>query len=413
MVTKYREIDADSRITIDADRLIVGKRLPFNVFIKDKGIIKHLFNKGMVFTNISKEILKEKGISEVYISKEEDTTINNYLSKTADKKTSPYDDPVLFKQYSFHKEEHHQIDKSLLLPNTTINFSLFALDKFDIKTIVEASEKSPATINKSVLNITGDILIKKSDIPLYHDYLNSLLKETTLPDENRTKIKALAIKENSKIVIKDLLDDPRSGEKIKESNVLVNNMIDCLLENRDAIYSLLTLRGYDYYTYTHSVNVGALSISLGIAIDLKRDDIEKLGMGAILHDIGKSTISHEILNKQGKLNETEYRIMKNHVIEGEKLLRDHKEIPDESFDAVLQHHEKLTGKGYPFQLAGNNIKLFGRITAIADCYDALTTQRPYKPAFTPFYALSIISKETGDYDADLLKTFIKMLGKIR
>lgn len=84
----------------------------------------------------------------------------------------------------------------------------------------------------------------------------------------------------------------------------------------------------------------------------------------------------------------------------------------ESLVPVLQHHEKLPGRGYPFKLSGKSIKLFGRIAAIADCYDALTTQRPYKPAFTPFYALSVIAKETGDYDPDLLKIFIKMLGKI-
>lgn len=411
MVTKYREIDTESRITIDADKLIVGKRLPFNVFVKDRGIIKHLFNKGMLFTNISKEVLKEKGISEVYISINGNFSIDNYLSATADKKISPYDDPALFKQYSFYKDEHYQIDKNLLLPGTEINFSIFVLEGFNIKIVVKASEKSPALIAESILNTTGDFLIKKSDMPLYHDYINSLLKENAASD--KPDIKAMAIKENSKIVIKDLLDDPRSGEKIKESRLLTNNIIDCLLKNSDSIYSLLTIRGYDYYTYTHSVNVGVLSIGLGIAIDLKKDDIEELGIGAMLHDIGKSTIPHDILNKQGKLDDFEYKAMKNHVIEGEKILRTHKEIPDESFAAVLQHHEKLTGKGYPFQLSGSDIKLFGRITAIADCYDALTTQRPYKPAFTPFYALSIVAKETGDYDPDLLKTFIKMLGKIK
>lgn len=415
MPTRYKEIDDEPYLAIDIDKLIVGARLPFDVFVKDRGIIKHIFNKGLVFTNASKDVLKEKGISEVYIESKENSALNNYLSKTSNKnkKTFAFDDPALFKKYSFYKEEHYQIDKNLLLPNTTINFSLFALDKFDFKPIVEASEKSPVKIDEAILTANGDIVIKKSDIPLYHAYLNSLLGEKGVSGKNKSHIKAAVIKENSKIVIKDLLDDPRSGEKVKESNILVNNMIDCILENRDAIYNLLTLRGYDYYTYTHSVNVGALSIGLGIAINLQRDDIEKLGMGAILHDIGKSAISHEILNKQGKLDDFEYKVMRNHVIEGEKILRTHKEVPEESFAAVLQHHEKLTGKGYPFQLSGNDIKLFGRITAIADCYDALTTQRPYKPAFTPFYALSIIAKETGDYDPDLLKIFIKMLGKIK
>jgi len=98
---------------------------------------------------------------------------------------------------------------------------------------------------------------------------------------------------------------------------------------------------------------------------------------------------------------------------GYKLLKEQKEFPEESSSAVLQHHEKLSGKGYPFGLKGSEIKLFGRITAIADCYDALTTQRPYKPPLTPYFALSIIVKEKGDHDADLLKSFIKMLGKIK
>lgn len=413
MVTRYREIDDKPHLTIDADKLIVGARLPFDVFVKDKGIIIHLFNKGMIFTNISKDVLKEKGISEVYVASKESSNLDSYLSKINTKKASPFDDPALLKKYSFYKEEHHQIDKNLLLPHTTINFSLIESNKFDFRVIVDASEKLPARIGEDILTATGDIVIKKSDIPLYHAYLSSLLKEKGVSEKNKSQIKTLAIKENSKIVIKGLLDNPRSGEKIKESNIMVNNMIDCILENRDAIYDLLTLRGYDYYTYTHSVNVGALSIGLGVAIDLKRNDLEKLGMGAILHDIGKSVIPHEVLNKQGKLDETEYRIIRNHVIEGEKILRTHKEMPEESFAAVIQHHEKLTGKGYPLKLSGNDIKLFGRIAAIADCYDALTTQRPYKPAFTPFYALSIIAKETGDYDPDLLKTFIKMLGKIK
>jgi putative nucleotidyltransferase with HDIG domain len=176
---------------------------------------------------------------------------------------------------------------------------------------------------------------------------------------------------------------------------------------------LLSMQGYDYYTYTHSVNVAALSISLGILIGLKRDVMEKLGMGAMLHDIGKSRISHEILGKQGKLSDVEYNMIKNHVIEGEKIMLNHADFSAESLTAVSQHHEKLSGKGYPYGLAGNKISLFGRISAIADCYDALTTRRPYKAAYTPFYALMMISKDTGDYDPELLATFIKMLGKIK
>ncbi len=108
----------------------------------------------------------------------------------------------------------------------------------------------------------------------------------------------------------------------------MDNIIDCILKNKDAIYNLLSLKGYDYYTYTHSVNVAIMSIGLGMAIELKTDDVEKLGIGAMLHDVGKSATPYEILNKQGKLNDIEYKVLRSHVIEGEKILRAHKEIPD-------------------------------------------------------------------------------------
>ncbi|WP_333654024.1 HD-GYP domain-containing protein [Dissulfurispira sp.] len=132
----------------------------------------------------------------------------------------------------------------------------------------------------------------------------------------------------------------------------MDNIIDCILKNKDAIYDLLLLKGYDYYTYTHSVNVAIMSIGLGMAIELKTDDVEKLGIGAMLHDVGKSAMPYEILNKQGKLNDIEYKVLRSHVIEGEKILRAHKEIPEESFAAVIQHHEKLTGKRLSLSVVG-------------------------------------------------------------
>ncbi len=322
------------------------------------------------------------------------------------------EDSLSLKNYSFQKEEYHQIDKTLLYHGKEIFFDIYMREQLKIDLVIKAAPKSPVKIDSNLLpSAAGDIVIKKSDILLYQDYLASLA-EISEPSKE-SKAKAIIIRENSKILIKELFDDPRSGEKIKELKTLVNNMIDCILENRDAIYSMLSLKNYDHYTYTHSVNVAALSIGLGIAIDIKRDDIEKLGTGAMLHDIGKSLIHHEILNKRGKLDLIEYLTMQSHVVEGEKILRTHKDIPPESFDAVLQHHEKLTGRGYPFKLSGNDVKMFGRITAIADCYDALTTRRPYRSALTSFHALAIVTKETGDYDPDILSVFIKTFGKIK
>lgn len=413
MATKVREID-EPDVPVSAERLIVGSRLPCDIFIKDNGVLKPMFNRDMLFTSISKNILLEKGISEVYIYMKDTEAFDQYhflnRSLKADHRPSQV---VVFKEYSFQKEQHHQIDPGLLIPGTKINFSLFVLGKLNLAPLVTASEKSPVEVREGLINTTGDVVIRKADVPLYQAYVNSLLQAPEALKGDKLKVKSNAIKEHSKILLEELLEDPRSGKQIKELKSMVSGMIDCILENKDAIYELLSLKGYDYYTYTHSVNVAALAIGIGVATGLDRERVAKLGEGALLHDIGKSAISHEILNKQGKLDDNEFRIIKSHVEEGEKILRTYPEFPGEAFDAVLQHHEKLSGKGYPLKLSGDKITFFGRITAIADCYDALTTQRPYKSAFTPFYALSLIAKETGDYDPDLLKLFIRMLGKVK
>ncbi|MGO9015016.1 MAG: HD-GYP domain-containing protein [Dissulfurispiraceae bacterium] len=412
MATKFKHID-EPDVPIPVRQLVIGTRMPCNVFVREKEALRVFFNKDDLYTTVSDNILREKGASEVFIHQSDSMYFDLYLAGNRSlNRVRNADSVAAFKEYSYRKEQHHQIDTTLLVPGTEINFSLFVLDKLNYSPVVEASDNSHAVISENMLNIAGDVAINKCDVPRYLEYISALQKSPELLEGNKTKIRAFVLKETSKAILQNFLADPKSGETIKEVSGLVNDMIDCIMEDRDAIYALLSLKGYDYYTYTHSVNVAALSIGLGVAINLNREDTEKLGLGGMCHDIGKSQISHEVLNKQGRLNPLEYNIIKSHVLEGEKIMREHKNFPSESFSAILQHHEKLSGNGYPYGLSGHDLNIFGKIAAIADCYDALTTRRPYKTAYTPFHALSIISKDTGDYDPDLLKAFIKMLGKI-
>ena len=414
MSTKFREIGGNYGPSIDIDNLIVGSRVPFDISVKEGGITRHLLNKGALFTNETKAILKEKGISKVNTAGADATDIENYLKKAKINKESPYEkDEIALKEYSFKKEHHYHIDRSILISGTEAPFSFYLLSGLDVILLAEGNEKKPVHITESIINAKGDIVIQNADIPLLNEYVQHLSSLDTIPKQIKEKVKAMSIRENSKILIKNILDDPRSGEKIKQTKEEVNKMTECIFNNPDAIYDMLSLRNYDYYTYTHCVNVSVLSVGLGVAIGLPKDRIEILGTGALLHDIGKSAIPPEVLNKQGKLSEVEYNIIKGHVIEGQNILLQNKEVHPESLPAVVQHHEKLTGKGYPYGISGNQVVLFGRITAIADCYDALTTQRPYKTAFTPFHAIAIVAKESSDYDGALLKEFVKMLGKIR
>ncbi len=145
---------------------------------------------------------------------------------------------------------------------------------------------------------------------------------------------------------------------------------------------------------------------------LKKDpDLIELGLGALLHDVGKCTIEQRILNKPGRLTEDEYKKVQNHVIASEELLSESKiQIPQKSLFAIKQHHEKLSGKGYPHKLKGDQVHRYGRIGAIVDFYDALTTERCYKKAYSPFEAFQLLSEVKEDYDQQLIKKFIVMLG---
>jgi putative nucleotidyltransferase with HDIG domain len=411
-VAQYSEIDLDPYVSLDVGKLALGARLPFDVFLKDHGIVIPLFNKGTVYDGAAVNILKEKGLSTVYVKTSEGVDLENYLSRGA-AQTVVLPAPEVYQQYVRTKEQHYVVDRALLPADSRISFNLYVLNEFRVSILLPASEASPAVIDDRVAGTSGDIVIRHEDIPRYEAYLRSVVRGEAGGHRDGDKVRHTAIKENSKLILKSLLDNPRSGEKIKESIPTVKAMVDAILANRSAASDLLSLQTYDYYTYTHSVNVAVLSVGLAIAAGLSREEIIKLGIGALLHDVGKCMIPSTIINKTSRLDDEEYRIIKTHVPEGEQILRVSSDVPEESFLVVSQHHERLSGKGYPAGRKERDIHVFGRITSIVDCYDAMTTKRSYQPARTPFYALSIITREAGDFDRDLLKAFIKMLGELK
>jgi putative nucleotidyltransferase with HDIG domain len=262
------------------------------------------------------------------------------------------------REFSFRKDSYFQIDRASLVPNTSLIFNVFRQKGMSFAPIFTEFSGAPVIIDYKVFSeITSDsaceIVIEKSAIPHYRAYLNSMSDLPSSSAQDALSKKVLAVKENSKLLMKELLDDPRSGEKIKEVKNMVSNMSDMLLENKDMVHTMLTLSKYDYYTYTHCVNVAVMSIGLGISAGLPEVEVRLLGVGAMLHDIGKTAISSDILNKQGKLDEYEYKRIQEHVKEGGEILKEAPEVHEASYPAILQHHEKLSGSGYPNRLKGN------------------------------------------------------------
>lgn len=406
MATTRRIIKSEF-IPLEARRLVPDSRLAFDVYADDSGTTAQLFSKGSVFSHEAMKLLIGTGIETVYVRSHENSELEAYLLRNSpvSARKSFYNNPLDFRNATFFKEKYYQIDRSTLKLGAKIAFNLYLVQGIDYLPITKVSEGETAVIDAALLRDERDMVIRKADIPLYREYLSRV-------DAYSASSQSTLLRETGKIAIKELLENPNNMEKVKEVTGNVENMIGRIFDNSDVLNAMLSMRNSAYYVYSHSINVTVLSLALGATSGMTKDTLLNLGTAAIFHDVGMSVISPEITNKQGQLTYREFAILKMHVTEGEKILQRNETIPEESIEAVVQHHEKLSGKGYPYKLKGDSIKLFGRIIGIADCFDALITTCPYRPAFSPFDALSIMAKDTG-YDPDLLKYFIRMLGKRR
>ena len=175
----------------------------------------------------------------------------------------------------------------------------------------------------------------------------------------------------------------------------IYRIVDFIIKDDEIAKHLLKITSHDFRTYTHSVTVGILGISLSKVLFQGSDahDLHEIGVGFFLHDIGKVNIDHAIINKPGKLTEDEMAVIRKHPEYGYQVLEETNQLTEQCKHIVLEHHERFDGTGYPNKLKGVSINLYGRICSIADVYEALTALRPYKDQVTPFGALKIMKDE--------------------
>lgn len=411
---KNTQLSSNIRLVdIPLNRLIQDTLVPCDIYARKDNSIQFLFPEGFPFNALTKEYFEELGISKIYIDNEKLPTLYDYIDKNKIK-TKGFDkeDPLSFKEYSFKKRNHHHIDKSLLITRREINFSLYAVNSFTYSTLIEIDPGLPVIIDENIKNASGDIVIKNTDIPLYLKYLISLSEsDMAIKIPNLTSI---FIRENAKIALHDLFMEAENKNKVKAALAAAKKLSYILSANPDNLYAIISARPCDLYSYVHSVNVAAMAVSTGIAMKLGENDLYTLAAGALLHDIGHIAINDEVINKQGKLVKTEYEFFKTHVLEGERILKGHENISEHMLSALMHHHEKISGNGYPYGLTKNEISLFGKIIAVADAYDLMTTVRPYREPQKSINALATLAKkDVKDYDPEVLKIFIKILGKVR
>ena len=409
----YRVYAYGSRKAFPVDGLAIGTHPPFDVYVREGSIYNKVFSSGQRFGPDDRKELLSRGVNELYVNGEDASELEAYLHRTSEDVPARYENPVMVREYLDHMQNYYQVERAFLPQGRRIDFSLYRLFDLRIMSVADPIDGDIAVIPPGLDSLRGDIVIRNEDILRYQRHLDAVLADmaAVAPPREKQKIQAIAIKEKSKTIVKDLLENPRSGQNMKKAVSVVTDLTDCILNNRDILYDLITLNSYDQYTYTHSVNVSVLASGIGVSCGLPREMIQLLGIGAMLHDIGKSAIPTEILHKPGRLNDREFEIVKGHVMEGVKAIELNDAIHEESRIVVVQHHERLSGGGYPNGLTGDQITVFGRICAIADCYDAMTTSRPYQDAGTPFQALTQMKTGRSSYDADILDNFIRMLGK--
>lgn len=186
----------------------------------------------------------------------------------------------------------------------------------------------------------------------------------------------------------------------------VNDIIDELLANREVLVNLTDIRSLDEYTYGHSVNVCILSVMTGISLGYDQIRLRELGVGALLHDVGKTMISDTILNKPGSLTPAEFDEVKRHSEFGFEILRA-QDVGALAAHVAYQHHERYNGEGYPRGLTGGEIHEFGVICGVCDVYDALVADRVYREAYLPHEAVELLSG-SGDhwFDFRVVKSFL-------
>ncbi len=214
-------------------------------------------------------------------------------------------------------------------------------------------------------------------------------------------------------VVQEIARDVLSGRpaSISGARRVVDAMVDSVLKEPDTILRLSVLKNYDEYTFFHSVNVLVLSLTIGGNIGLDRPSLSALGMGALLHDIGKVKIPLDILQKRTALTPEEWEIVKRHPIEGADIALSTKGVHKISGVVALEHHYGYDRRGYPSLVLDAKPHLFSRIVEIGDVYDALTSKRSYRQATIPDNALRMIYSQSGKkFDPLLTKAFVKIMG---
>lgn len=263
-------------------------------------------------------------------------------------------------------------------------------------------KKLKKKLSKSKLKVNGICQeIRDQTITVVQNILEEVEKNGEL-EENHVIQTRKMVEE----IIQEVVENRIIIENLEDYKP-VNTVVDELITNQQVFNNVETIRTYDEYTFVHCVNVCVMSVIMGLALRYDKANLTELGVGSLLHDIGKVKIDKEIINKPGKLTDEERKEVERHTEYTFQILRERHDISYLSALIAYEHHERFDGLGYPQGLKGNRIHEYARIVAVADVYDALVTDRCYRPGMYSYQAAEIIQASSGThFDPGVVKAFM-------
>ena len=244
-------------------------------------------------------------------------------------------------------------------------------------------------------------------------------KKVIIPESVQKEIEKHTVSDRAKVQLSEsvkarvaegiqyLYNDTESEGFTSTSRTIAEDLMKAISDNDAIAVDISALKISDEYTFKHSVDVATMAMIVAKKHGLNDKEVYDIGISGLLHDVGKSKIPNEILNKAGKLTDDEFAMMKQHSLFGYSILKNKEDLSIPIKLGVLQHHEKMNGRGYPMSVDADKINLFARIISVADIYDALVTERPYKKPFSPRDAVEMIMSMTEELDINVMRSFLE------
>lgn len=290
------------------------------------------------------------------------------------------------------------------------------------QTIVDRLGRNLVTRGAPLDEYMIDGLLKLNIMSVYiQDGEYEPLDEELISPKIRQKIDSLRTADRSKVTlshsvkkrvaegIQFIYSNTESEDMVNAANSITNDLLAAIDSNDAIAIDISALKTSDEYTFKHSVDVATIAMVVAKQQGFSKNEIREIGLSGLLHDIGKTKVPLEILNKPEKLTPEEFAIMKQHSVFGYEMMKDRPDFTPAISLGILQHHEKMNGQGYPLGCTGDKISPYARILTVADIYDALVTERPYKTAYSQHDAVELIMSMTAELDMVALKSFLESM----